>query len=76
MHNYLVKIKVTVSDTEGTPKKKTEQYLVQDASPTAVEASMTLFFKDTTLEWELVSVSKTNIINIVIPDGKDKLTIL
>ena len=74
MNNYIVKIRVTVSDGDKV-KKKTEQYLVQDVSTTAVEATMVKYFQGTTLEWELVGVTKSNILNIVVPKGTE-LTIL
>ena len=68
MNNYLVKIKVKVSDEDsGKEKFKNEQYLVQDESPTAVEITMTNYFKDTTIEWELTSIVKTNILNVIFP---------
>ena len=68
MNNYIVKVRVTVSEGEKQ-KKKTEQYLVQDVSTTAVEATMVEYFKGTTLEWELVGVTKSNILNILVPEG-------
>ena len=71
MNNYLAKVKVVVSAEGDTEKKKTEQYLVQDETPTAVEATITKFYEGTTLEWELVSVSKTNIVSVLKEvDGK------
>ena len=66
MTNYVAKVRVTISeDGAEKPKKKTEQYLVQDETPTAVEVTMTKFFEGTTIEWELIGVTKSNILNFV-----------
>ncbi len=60
--NYQVKVKERIEQDNGSFKKVTATYLVQDAvSVTDVEAIVTEKYKGSTFDWEIVSVSESKI---------------
>ena len=68
---WTVKVKTIFEDPETEKvKTKKENYLVQ--APTIEESQdrMRLYFKDTTIEYDIVSVSKTNIVDYVGENGE------
>lgn len=59
-------VKVAVSyDTEKGPKQKKEQYLVEAESTTDAEAKIHTDFKDYGDDFEVISVSKSNVIKVI-----------
>ena len=64
---YSCKVKVTIEDDNGKPKKHTELFLVQAVSVGDVEVQITEEFKEATYDWEIVSVSETKVLKILEP---------
>jgi hypothetical protein len=64
---YAVQVSIEVEDAKGKIKKQKENYLVDAMSVTEAEAKMVnKFTKDAVkLEYEVVKVSETNIIEVI-----------
>lgn len=64
---YAVQVTIEVEDAKGKIKKQKENYLVDAMSVTEAEAKMVnKFTKDAVkLEYEVVKVSETNIIEVI-----------
>lgn len=72
---YTARVRITIEDERtGKPKSHTETYLVEDAvSPTDVEVQITKEFQGSTFEWEIINVSKSNIVKVLVsPDRADR----
>lgn len=64
MNLYLAKVKINTS--EGSkPKFSTLQYLVSAVSVTDAEVLVYKEFEGETLEWELISVTKSPILKVI-----------
>jgi len=63
---FLVKVEFdTINESNGKPKKIKSQYLVDAQSCTEAEARMTAYLKGTVLDYEIVSVNKSPIEDVV-----------
>jgi hypothetical protein len=64
MNLYLAKVKINTS--EGSkPKFTTLQYLISAVSVTDAEVLVYKEFEGETLEWELISVTKSPILKVI-----------
>jgi hypothetical protein len=64
MNLYLAKVKINTSEG-GKPKFSTLQYLVSAVSVTDAEVLVYKEFEGETLEWELISVTKSPILKVI-----------
>ncbi len=64
MNKYIAKVRINVADGDKV-KKVTETYLVCAESVTDAEAIVYKKFDGETLEWELISVVKSPILDIL-----------
>lgn len=64
MNLYLAKVKVNVSEG-GKPKYNTLQYLINAVSVTEAEVHIYKEFEGETLDWELISVTKSPILKVI-----------
>lgn len=67
---YQAKVKVKIEDDKGKTKKQTYVHLIKDDVISGVEDQVTKLYTGSVNDWELVSVSETKIVSIVI-DGKE-----
>lgn len=65
MAYYVAKVKVVISDNNGKQKKNIEQYLVNGVSVTDVESKIHDEFKNTSIDFEVSSVSETKILKVI-----------
>tara|TARA_R110002126_G_scaffold209411_3_gene356014 strand:- start:591 stop:794 length:204 start_codon:yes stop_codon:yes gene_type:complete len=65
MAYYSAKIKHTIEDDKGKQKSITEQYLVKGVSVTDVETKMHEDFKGTMFDFEVTSVTNSNIVKVI-----------
>ena len=76
MNHFIVKVKVKFSDGEKI-KEKTEAYIAWDAeTPTIAEAIVTKQFADDPNEWEIISIVKSPIRNVLWMDDKKLKTLM
>jgi hypothetical protein len=61
---YIAKVKLEFETDKGQLKKKTETYLVQAESVTDAEAIVHTKFSDWKYDFEVKSVSQSNIIDV------------
>lgn len=61
---YTARVALHFDDAKGRPKKKTETYLVKAESVTDAEAIVNEKFKDYTQEFEVKSVSQSQIVDV------------
>jgi hypothetical protein len=64
MNLYLAKVKVNTSEG-NKPKFTTLQYLISAVSVTDAEVLVYKEFEGETLEWELISVTKSPILKVI-----------
>ncbi len=62
---YNAKVKVSIEDDKGRIRKQTWVYLVDAVSITDVEAIVTERMKDSAFDWEVKSVSETNVLEVL-----------
>lgn len=62
---YSVKVELKTEDDKGRIKRQTENYLVKAVSVTDAEAIVNEDFKHDPIEFEVKSVNKTNIVNVL-----------
>jgi len=63
---YNAKVKVKMQDPNtGKIKKVTEQYLVDAVSVTEVETKITEKYETSGLDWELISVTETKVLEVL-----------
>jgi hypothetical protein len=62
---YSAKVNIITVDNKGREKKQVEEYLVNAVSVTDAETKVHEQFKNTTIDFEVKSVSQTKIIEIL-----------
>jgi len=62
---YSAKVNIINVDSKGREKKQVEEYLVNAVSVTDAETKVHEQFKNTTIDFEVKSVSQTRIIEIL-----------
>jgi len=62
---FLVKVEFETMTDTGKTKKIKSQYLVDAQSCTEAETRMTAYLKDTVLDYEIVSIVKSQIKDVV-----------
>ena len=63
---YLVKVEFeTINENNGKPKKIKTQYLVDAMSCTEAEARARTYLKDSVMDYEIVSTSKSPIEDVI-----------
>lgn len=63
---YLVKVEFeTVNESNGKPKKIKTQFLVDAMSCTEAEARTSAYLKDSTMNYEIVSATKSPIEDVI-----------
>ena len=67
---YQAKVKVKEETETGKIKSKTRVHLIKDDVISGVEEQITKLYTGSFNDWELISVSETKIVSVVI-DGKE-----
>jgi hypothetical protein len=62
---YSAKVNIITVDSKGREKKQVEEYLVNAVSVTDAETKVHEQFKNTTIDFEVKSVSQTKIVEIL-----------
>ena len=62
---YSAKVNIITVDSKGREKKNVEEYLVNAVSVTDAETKVHEQFKNTTIDFEVKSVSQTRIIEVL-----------
>ena len=68
---FLVKVEFeSINESTGKPKKIKSQYLVDAMTCTEAEARVTTYLKESVLDYEIVSATKSpieDVVNITVP---------